>query len=507
MGQERKTIIEMNQIVKTFYGVKALDNMTIDCYEGEILGLVGENGAGKSTLMKVLSGALLPDSGTIIVDGEEYSFMTSALSKSLGIGIIYQENILVPWMNIIENIFVGQEVAKRGFVDFAEERKKTQELCDSLGIELKLDTIVDKLSVAEQQFVKIIKALSTNPRILIMDEPTSMFNTKDAQRVLDLVTRIAAKGVSIIYISHFLKEVKQIADRITVIRDGKLVRTHDNSGKDIDLDKVVSDMVGRDASLFYEKEQHEIGDVALEIQDLKVTPESEPVSFSVKRGEILGFAGMVGSGRSEIANAIAGASRKFGGKVIYNGEELHINSSLDSIRNKIAYITEDRQRLGLNLYAPIVENLTMVGLQTKIKGFFINVKNFIPEVKGIIDGLRIKMASAMQEVKNLSGGNQQKVVLGKWLFTDSDIFIFDEPTRGIDVNAKSEFYKIITGLAGEGKCIIMISSDMPELVSMSDRVAVVRKGVITKILEKHEISEKSIIRYALEVEQNEQEAI
>ena len=206
-GQGRKKIIEMHDIVKRFYGVKALDDMTIDCYEGEIHCLVGENGAGKSTLMKVLSGAYMLDSGTIIVDGKEYTSMTSALSKSLGINIIFQENILVPWMNIVENIFVGQEVVKRGFMDFSEERRQTQELCESLGIELPLDTIVDKLSVAEQQFVKIIKALSTNPRILIMDEPTSMFNTKDAQRVLDLVKRIAAKGVSILYISHFLKEV------------------------------------------------------------------------------------------------------------------------------------------------------------------------------------------------------------------------------------------------------------------------------------------------------------
>ena len=507
MEQDRKPVIEMNDIVKRFYGVKALDDMTIDSYEGEIHCLVGENGAGKSTLMKILSGAYLPDSGIIKIDGEEYSSMTPSLSQSLGISIIFQENILVPWMNIIENIYVGQEISNRGFIDFTEERKRTQELCDSLGIELPLDTIIDRLSVAEQQFVKIIKALSTNPRILIMDEPTSMFNTKDAQRVLDLVKRIAEKGVSILYISHFLKEVKQIADRITVIRDGKPIRTYDNSGKDVDLDKVVSDMVGRDASLFYEKERHEIGDIALEVKDLKVTPDGPEVSFFIREGEILGVAGMVGSGRSEMANAIIGATKKYGGKIIYKGEEMDIQSPLDSIKYKIAYITEDRQRLGLNLYAPIVENLTMVGLQTKIKGAFVNVKNFIPLVQDIIDKLRIKMASPMQEVKNLSGGNQQKVVLGKWLFTDSDIFIFDEPTRGIDVNAKSEFYKIITGLAKDGKSIMMISSDMPELVSMSDRLAVVRKGEITKILEKDEISENSVIRYALEVEQHEQKAI
>ena len=504
MNQERKPVIEMDRIVKTFPGVKALDNMTIDCYEGEIHCLVGENGAGKSTLMKVLSGAYRPDSGVIKIDGREYTHMTSSLSKSLGINIIYQENILVPWMNVVENIYVGQEATKRGFMDFKEEEKKAKELCESLGIQLDMDALIDRCSVAEQQFVKILKALSTNPRILIMDEPTSMFNTEDAQRVLDMVKRIAAKGVSIIFISHFLKEVKQIADRITVIRDGAPIRTYDNSKKDVDLDKVVSDMVGRDASMFYEKERHDIGDIVFEVKDLLVTPDADPVSFFVRSGEILGFAGMVGSGRTEIANAITGASKKYGGSIVHKGEELHIRNSMDSIRNKIAYITEDRQRLGLNLGAPIVENLTMVGLQTKIKGAFVNVKNFVPLVKGIIDSLRIKMASPLQEVKNLSGGNQQKVVLGKWLFTDCEVFIFDEPTRGIDVNAKSEFYKIMTGLTGEGKCIIMISSDLPELVSMSDRVAVVRKGKITKILEKDEISENSVIRYALEVNEYEQ---
>ena len=506
MEQERKPVIAMDRIVKTFYGVKALDDMTIDLFEGEIHCLVGENGAGKSTLMKVLSGALLPDSGVIKIYDKEYTHMTSALSTELGINIIYQENILIPWMNIVENIYVGQEVSRFGFVNLKEEEKKAQELCESLGIQLKLDTIVARLSVAEQQFVKILKALSTNPRVLIMDEPTSMFNTEDAQLVLAMVKRIADKGVSIIFISHFLKEVQQIADRITVIRDGAPIRTYDNSGKDTDLDKIVSDMVGRDASMFYEKERHEIGEKAFEVMDLKVTPDSPPVSFFVRKGEILGFAGMVGSGRTEIANAITGASKKYGGKIVYNGEELHIKNPKDSIRHKIAYITEDRQKLGLNLGAPIVENLTIVGLQTKIKGVFVNVKNFVPLVKDTIEKLRIKMASPLQEVKNLSGGNQQKVVLGKWLFTDCDIFVFDEPTRGIDVNAKSEFYKIMTRLTQEGKSIIMISSDLPELVSMSDRVAVVRKGEITKILEKDEISENSVIRYALEVEKYEQSA-
>lgn len=498
-----KPVIEMIDIVKTFPGVMALNKMSVDLYPGEIHCLVGENGAGKSTLMKVLAGAYKPDSGQIIIDGKEYNHMTSALSKELGINIIYQENLLVPWMNVVENIFVGQEITKNGFVDFAEEFKKAKELCESIHMNLNLNKTVDSLSVAEQQYVKIIKALSTNPKILIMDEPTSMFNVEDAALVLDMVRHIAKSGVSVMYISHFLKEVKEIADRITVIRDGVHIRTYDNSKKDVDLDRVVSDMVGREATMFYEKEYHAIGDKQFEVLDLKVEPDSKPVSFYIKRGEILGMAGMVGSGRTEIANAITGASRKYGGRILYNGEELKINSPVDSIKYRIAYITEDRQRRGLMLGAPIAENLAVVGLQTKIKGAFLNIRKIIPMLKDVIDGLQIKMSSPMQEARNLSGGNQQKVVLGKWLFTDSDVFIFDEPTRGIDVNAKSEFYKIITKLASEGKSILMISSDMPELISMSDRVAVVRKGAITAVLEKDEITENAIIRHALEVKKDE----
>ena len=504
MAEKPIPVIEMVNIVKQFPGVVALNNMSIDLYPGEIHCLVGENGAGKSTLMKVLSGAHRPDSGSIMVEGVPYAFLTAALARQLGISIIYQENLLVPWMSIVENIFTGQEISKNGLVQFKDEYARSQELCDYVGIKLNLNKTIANLSVAEQQFVKILKALSTNPKVLIMDEPTSMFNTEDAKLVLNMVKHIADNGVSIIYISHFLKEVKQIADRITVIRDGVPIRTYDNANKDVDLDVVVSDMVGRAASMFYEKDQHPIGEKIFEVNDLKVEPNSDPVSFFIKRGEILGVAGMVGSGRTEIANAIVGASPRYGGTIFYDGKELKINNPLDSINNRIAYITEDRQKKGLTLHAPIVENLALVGMQTeKIKTPIVNVKKFIPLVHGIIEKLKIKMSNPMQEVQDLSGGNQQKVVLGKWLFTDSDVFIFDEPTRGIDVNAKFEFYKIINQLSIDGKAILMISSDMPELVSMSDRLLVVRNGQITKTLEAGEISENSIIRHALGVENNE----
>ena len=506
MAENRQPVIEMKGIVKEFFGVKALNNMNLDVLPGEVHCLVGENGAGKSTLMKVLSGAYRPEAGEIISFGKSRPFMTAETSKESGISIIYQENLLVPWMNVVENVFVGQEITKKGgLVDFDAEKKRVEELCADIDITLPLDTIIYDLSVAEQQFVKIIKALASNPKVLIMDEPTSMFNTEDAARVLEIVKTISGRGVSIIYISHFLKEVKQIADRITVIRDGAPIRTYDNTNKDVDLDAVVSDMVGRDASMFYEKEQHDIGDIMFEVKDLKVTPDGKPVSFFVRKGEILGISGMVGAGRTELANAITGAARKYGGTIYLNGKELKINNSLDSVNNRIAYITEDRQRLGLSLGASVAENVTLVGLQTNIKDKFVSVKDLAPMIKDVSEGLKIKMTSPLQEVRSLSGGNQQKVVLGKWLFTDSDVFIFDEPTRGIDVNAKSEFYKLMTNICQEGKCIIMISSDMPEMISMSDRVAVFRHGEITRILEKDEISEDSIVRYALGVEENEEQ--
>ena len=497
---DRKLIIEMKDIVKTFPGVVALNKMTINLYQGEIHCLVGENGAGKSTLMKTLSGAYLPDSGLIYVDGKKYNGMTSLLSRELGISIIYQENLLVPAMNVVENVFVGNELVSGGFVNKKKMAEIVQQQCDELGIQLNLSRTISQLSVAEQQYVKILKALVTKPRILIMDEPTSMFNVEDAGRVLNIVKNIAGNGVSIIYISHFLKEVVQIADRITVIRDGVPVKTYENKG--VSLDEIASDMVGRPVDMFYEKDIHPIGDVVFDVENLVISKDAPPVSFSVRKGEILGIAGMVGSGRTEIANAIVGAARKVSGVIRYNGKTLAIHNPRDSIRHGIAYITEDRQQLGLMLNGSIVENLTIVGLDQKFKNFFVSVKRTVPKVKDIINGLKIKMASPLQAVKNLSGGNQQKVVLGKWLFTDCSLFIFDEPTRGIDVNAKAEFYKIMSQLTREGKSIILISSDMPEIISMCDRIVVLRKGRVERILNKDEITENSIIRYALEVKED-----
>ena len=495
----QKPLIEMSDIVKSFGGVNALSGITFDVLPGEIHGLVGENGAGKSTLMKILSGAYKPDSGSITVDGIEHNTLNPKLSRHFGIEIIYQENLLVNTMNIVENIFIGNEIANKGFMDYRKMTKKTMELLETLELELDPQMRVERLSVAEQQYVKILKALITNPRLLIMDEPTSMFNVRDAQKVLDLVKRIAERGISIIYISHFLTEVVQVSDRITVIRDGAEVSSYDNSEHNTDLDLITMDMVGRSVELFYQREHCELGDVAFEVNELQLTRNSPKVSFSVRKGEILGLAGMVGSGRTEIISGIVGSIRRHSGEIILNGNNLTNRNPRESIRAGIAYITEDRQKLGLMLNISIQENMLIVALDKLLKNVFINPNRLFRLIKDVYEQLSIKARSHLMPVKHLSGGNQQKVVLGKWLVNDAEVFIFDEPTRGIDVNAKSDFYKIMSKLAGLGKSIIMISSDMPELISMSDRVLVVKKDEIIRELNQDEISEQNVIKYALNV--------
>lgn len=503
--QDQKPILEMKEIVKEFSGVYALSGITFDLYPGEIHCLVGENGAGKSTLMKILSGAYCPSGGKICIDGSSYDTLTPALSKELGIHIVYQENDLVPSMNVVENIYVGNEKTKKcGFVDFRDMLQETKKQLCELGIEIDPMTKIEDLPVSDQQFVKILKALSSTPRVLIMDEPTSMFNVEDAAKVRKLATTIAGKGIGIIYISHFLDEVREIADRITVIRDGRVVNTYLNANRDIAISTITRDMVGRPVALFYQKEHHPIGDVMLEVKDLQLHKNGPKVSFSVRKGEILGFAGMVGAGRTEIVRALTGADPKTGGEIRINGEAVEIRSPRDGIRHGFAHITEDRQKLGLMLDISVLENATIVGLENKIKGFFVHIKQHPKLIEPLVQKLKIKTPSIWTEVVYLSGGNQQKVVLAKWLFAEQEIYIFDEPTRGIDVNAKAEFYKQMSELTRQGKCIIMISSDMPELISMSDRVLVIRDGAIDSELTGEQITEYEIIKRALGVEKDEQ---
>ncbi len=502
-SNNKNSLISVNDIVMEFPGVKALDQISFDLFPGEIHCLVGENGAGKSTLMKILSGAYSPTGGTLNIEGDTYKSLNPNLARQKGIAIVYQENDLVPTMNVVENIYVGNEKSSGfGLVDFSLMRKETENQLNDLGIHIPMDTNIEDLSVSDQQFVKILKALSFEPRILIMDEPTSMFNVEDAARVLELVRRIAAKNIGIIYISHFLDEVVSIADRITVIRDGREVNTYDNTAHDTALSKITNDMVGRPVEMFYEKEQHPIGDVLLEVENLQLSADSPKLSFQVRKGEVLGFAGMVGSGRTEIAQAIVGAAPKYSGVIRLEGREIRIRNPFDSIKAGMAFITEDRQKLGLMLNKPVIENSLLVALQTKIKGFFFKLRKHEDKVLELIKALRIKVPSVWTDVGTLSGGNQQKVVLAKWLMLEQLLFIFDEPTRGIDVNAKAEFYKQMSNLCKKGRSIIMISSDMPELISMSDRVLVIRDGKISCELTGEQINEEEIIKQALGVKKD-----
>ena len=497
-------ILKMNEIKKEFSGVYALSGITFDLYRGEIHCLVGENGAGKSTLMKVLSGAYRPTSGSIEVEGKSYETLTPNLSKELGINIVYQENDLVASMNVVENIYVGNEKANRfGFVKFKEMLEETKRQIEELGIQMNPLTKIENLSVSDQQFVKILKALSVEPKVLIMDEPTSMFNVEDAAKVLKLTKTISEKGISIIYISHFLNEIQQIADRVTVIRDGAVVNTYQNKTRDIPIATITTDMVGRPVDTFYQKEKQTIGEVLLEVKDLQLKKDSPKISFQVREGEIVGFAGMVGAGRTEIVRALTGADSKYGGEIRIHGRKVEIRNPRDGIREGFAHITEDRQQLGLMLHNSVLENVTIIGLWDKIKGFFIQIKKFPPYVEKLIADLRVKTPSLWTEAVYLSGGNQQKVVLAKWLFIEQEIYIFDEPTRGIDINAKAEFYKQMSKLTKQGKCIIMVSSDMPELISMSDRVLVIRDGGIDGDLAGEDITEQNIIKQALGVKKYE----
>lgn len=504
VNYNEEPILRMKDIKKEFSGVYALSGITFDLFKGEIHCLAGENGAGKSTLMKVLSGAYTPSAGSIMVEGRVCRTLTPTLSKELLINIVYQENDLVPSMNVVENIYVGNEASnKLGFINFKEMKDKTIKQMEELNIKINPLVKIEDLSVSDQQFVKILKALAAEPKILIMDEPTSMFNAADADKVLRLAQTIAKRGISIIYISHYLKEIQQIADRVTVIRDGAVVNTYKNEKRDIAISKITQDMVGRPIDAFYQKEKHTIGDVMLAVRDLQLEKTSPKVSFTVRKGEILGFAGMVGAGRTEIVRALTGADKRYAGEIFLNGSPITIRSPRESIEHGFAHITEDRQGLGLMLQNSVLENATIVGLRNKIRGFFVNIKTHPPYIEPLVKRLRIKTPSIWTEIIYLSGGNQQKVVLAKWLYAEQEIYIFDEPTRGIDVNAKAEFYKEMSNLTKQGKCIIMISSDMPELISMSDRVLVIRDGAIDSELTDGQITEQEIIRRALGVKKDD----
>ena len=487
-------ILSLNNISKSFPGVKALSNVSFDLRKGEVHCICGENGAGKSTLIKIISGAHQPDhGGSIIFEGKMVTLSHPSVAMRLGIQTIYQEHTIFPHLSITENIFVGMEITKNGMMYKMEMKEKTWGVLKYLHSDLKPDMLVNELSSGEQKIVEIAKALVLKCKVIIMDEPTSSFSVNEIDNLLEIINKIEKTGIGIIYISHHLDEMFKIADRITVLRDGLHIVT--SNMKDIDEEQVIHYMVGRDASAFYHRDYYTPGETVLKVQNLSGNGVYN-ISFKVRRGEIIGFAGMVGSGRSELMTLLFGGAEKTGGKISVLGKEVNFKNPGSAIRNKMCYITEERQSTGLFLIHTIARN-TIIANMVNTKHFYVNPKKEILVGNKFIEELGIKAADSRMMIMKLSGGNQQKVVLAKWFNTNGKIFIFDEPTRGIDIGAKQEIYQIMMNLLKEGKAIIMASSDMPEIVSMSDRVMVMKIGKIVGQLSRAEVSEENILELSI----------
>ena len=485
-------VLRLRNISKAFPGVKALSNVNFNLHAGEVHCICGENGAGKSTLIKIISGAYEPDEGTIEVNSQEVT-LDPKRAHDLGIQTVYQEHNIFQHLTITENIFTGLEISKRGVLQKKEMEQRTKEALEQLHCYFDPSTIMSELSSGEKKLVEIGKALVFNRKIIILDEPTSSFSTSEIDHLLHIIGLLKEKGMGIIYISHHLDEVFKIGDRVTVLRDGRMISNYKTS--EINEEKLIRDMVGRDASAFYHRDFFETGEVVLEAKNLTGNG-IEDVSFTLKRGEILGVAGMVGSGRSELMSVLFGAAPLEAGELVVLGKKVNFKTPESAIRQKMCFITEDRQFTGLFLTHTIARNTVIANLVNE-KRRFINPKEDVAVGDEYITKIGTKAENSTVQVMNLSGGNQQKVVLGKWFLTDGEIFIFDEPTRGIDVGSKQEIYSIMLNLLKENKAIIMVSSDMPEVISMSDRIIVMKDGKLSAELDRHEISEESILKYSI----------
>ncbi len=486
-------ILRLDNISKTFPGVKALQNISFDLKDGEVHCLCGENGAGKSTLIKILSGAYQPDEGgSIVFDGKKVT-LTPRLAIQLGIQTIYQEHFVFNSLNITENIFAGSEIARRGFMQRKEMRRQTEDVLRYLKSDLTPELKMSELSSGEQKIVEIAKALVFKRRVIILDEPTASFSSTEIDTLLDIINTVKDNGIGIIYISHHLEEVFKIGDRVTVLRDGCKVSMYGMAG--LTKTTLIKDMVGRDPSTFYQRESVPIGEVVFEARNVTGNG-AKNISFVLRKGEVLGIAGMVGSGRSELMNVLFGGARLDYGEIVVNGKVVKHSSPKDSIKNRMCFITEDRQNTGLFLAQSIAQNVSIANF-VNTRNIFVRPSDDLETGDRFVKALNIKTNDSRTRVMNLSGGNQQKVVLGKWFNTNGEIFIFDEPTRGIDVGSKQEIYQIMVDLLKAGKAIIMVSSDMPEVISMSDRVLIMKNGEKTGELAKDELTEENILTYSI----------
>ena len=503
------TLLEMKNIVKLFPGVRALDNVNLQVEEGEIHALVGENGAGKSTLMNVLSGIYPYGSyeGEIVYQGQRCEFHKIKDSESRGIVIIHQELALVPYLTIGENMFLGNERGKKARIDWDETYNKADELLRMVGLNESSRTLIKDIGVGKQQLVEIAKALAKNVKLLILDEPTASLNETDSQKLLDLMLEFKSQGMTCIIISHKLNEVSYVADKITVIRDGSTIETLVKGVDDFSEERIIKGMVGRELTDRFPRSEPKIGDVSMEVRDWTVfhplyegRKVCDGVNINVRRGEVVGISGLMGAGRTELAMSIFGKSygADISGALLMDGAEVHLNSVQDAINHKLAYVTEDRKGNGLILSTPIRENTTLAKMDKISRNKVLDKDLEIQVANEYREKLHTKCASIEQPVGNLSGGNQQKVLLAKWMFADPEVLILDEPTRGIDVGAKYEIYCIINQLVAEGKSVVMISSELPEVLGMCDRIYVMNEGRIVGELSREEASQESIMSCILQ---------
>lgn len=485
-------IVSLRAVSKRFPGVAAVDAVDLDILPGEVHVLAGENGAGKSTLMKLISQVEEPTHGEIYIDGEMVEYQGPRHAQRLGISMVYQELALAPYLSVAQNLDMGREPRKFGFLDLRSEQDEARKLLQRVGLDVSPSREVATLSMAEQQRVEIAKALAVDTRVMILDEPTATLTEGEIERLFELMENLTSQGIAIIYISHRLDEIFRIGDRVTVMRDGAAIDTRPVSG--LDEDTLVHLMVGRDVSNLYPKPEVEIGEPRLRVEGVTRRGILDDCSFEVRSGEILGFAGLVGAGRTELARAVFGAEKMDSGSVELDGERLRIRSPKDAIRAGITYLTESRKTDGLALQLGIDKNITLA--QLPMKAGFISLGRENAVANAHKEQLNIRTPSVQRQVQLLSGGNQQKVLIGRWLETPSKVMFFDEPGRGVDVGAKAEMFELLGKLAQEGKAIVLISSYLPELMNMCDRILVMREGKVAGEIDRGEFSEKRIVSLA-----------
>ena len=482
-------ILRLEDITKEYSGVKALDSINLNIEKGKIHSIVGENGAGKSTFIKIITGAQKQTKGKIFYKGNEITHNNPYRSMKNGIGCVYQELNVIQDLTICENIFYGYEETSKLFLDKKTMKEKSKNILKDLGVNLDVNKLVKDIGIGNQQIVEIAKSLIRNVEVLILDEPTSSLTKKEIDNLFHILGKLKEKGVTIIYISHRLEEVLQISDTVTVFRDGKLITKDEN--KNLNQQTIIKNMVGRDLHITEYSKDYSSEEIVLKAENIS-NKSIKNISFELKKGEILGITGLVASGRTELANAIFGVDKITQGKIYINNKHVIIDSPSKAIENGLGFITEDRKDTGLMLEMSIKDNASISSLKNFTKGLFINKEKQLESVEDILKALKVKYSSIKEHVNNLSGGNQQKVVIGKWLLTNSDIIIFDEPTRGIDVSAKEEVYKIIEKLAREGKSIIMISSEIEEIFRMSNRILVMSNGQIVSQYKNGDVSSEQI---------------